>query len=246
MGRRDFLRNLAITSGAITFGGSLLAACGGSSTTNSGVLPIGTPANPIKLPVSTDRIADGLANESGTLEILNSADKQNPEAIAIFEDKFGVKVSTSIYDSEEVAIAKLRNGTFTPDIIPGMPDTALAKLIAADLLQPLAIAPTFRSVVVLPQPDGPSIEKNSPAFISTDTSFTTTRSPSDLNQFFSVTAPPSSSCAINHRQKYYARIVSILPSTGRTCPEINRAAGELRKTAAAAMSVASIKVFIET
>ena len=85
MGRRDFLRNLAITSGAITIGGSLLAACGDSSspTTVDG-LPIGTPDNPIKLPITTDAVADGLPNESGTLEILNWADYQNPESIAIF------------------------------------------------------------------------------------------------------------------------------------------------------------------
>jgi spermidine/putrescine transport system substrate-binding protein len=149
MGRRDFLRNLAITSGAITIGGSLLAACGGSSTTNSDGLAIGTPQNPLKLPVTTDPIADGLPNESGTLEILNWADYQNPESIAIFEEKFGCKVVTSIYDTEEAAIAKLRNGTFKPDLILGMTDTGLAKLIAADILQPLnkTYIPNFENVI---------------------------------------------------------------------------------------------------
>ena len=149
MRRRDFLRNLAITSGAITFGGSLLAACGGSTETESGGLSIGTPQSPIKLPVTTDAIADGLPNESGTLEILNWADYQNPESIAIFEEKFGCKVVTSIYDTEEAAIAKLRNGTFKPDLILGMTDTGLAKLIAADLLQPLnkSYIPNFGNVI---------------------------------------------------------------------------------------------------
>ena len=149
MGRRDFLRNLAITSGAITIGGSLLAACGGSTTTESSGLSIGTPQNPIKLPVTTDAIADGLPNESGTLEILNWADYQNPESIAIFEEKFGCKVVTSIYDTEEAAIAKLRNGTFKPDLILGMTDTGLAKLVAADLLQPLnkSYIPNFGNVI---------------------------------------------------------------------------------------------------
>ena len=150
MGRRDFLRNLAITSGAITIGGSLIAACGDSSspTTVDG-LPIGTPDNPIKLPITTDAVADGLPNESGTLEILNWADYQNPESIAIFEKKFGCKVVTSIYDTEEAAIAKLRNGTFKPDLILGMTDTGLAKLIAADLLQPLnkSYIPNFENVI---------------------------------------------------------------------------------------------------
>ena len=149
MGRRDFLRNLAITSGAITIGGSLLAACGGSTTSESSGLSIGTPQNPIKLPVTTDAIGDGLPNESGTLEILNWADYQNPESIAIFEEKFGCKVVTSIYDTEEAAIAKLRNGTFKPDLILGMTDTGLAKLVAADLLQPLnkSYIPNFGNVI---------------------------------------------------------------------------------------------------
>ncbi len=149
MGRRDFLRNLAITSGAITIGGSLLAACGGQSTTTVDGLAIGTPDNPIKLPVKTEPIADGLSNESGTLEILNWADYQNPESIAIFEKKFGCKVVTSIYDTEEAAIAKLRNGTFKPDLILGMTDTGLAKLIAADLLQPInkSYIPNFGNVI---------------------------------------------------------------------------------------------------
>ena len=149
MGRRDFLRNLAITSGAITIGGSLLAACGGSTATESGGLSIGTPQNPIKLPATTDAIADGLPSESGTLEILNWADYQNPESIAIFEEKFGCKVVTTIYDTEEAAIAKLRNGTFKPDLILGMTDTGLAKLVAADLLQPLnkSYIPNFGNVI---------------------------------------------------------------------------------------------------
>ncbi|MFM8901994.1 MAG: hypothetical protein ACKOGG_01260, partial [Actinomycetota bacterium] len=74
MQRRDFLRKLAITTGGITVGGAILSACGSGSSTTSDGLSIGTPQNPIKLPVSTDPIADGLANESGTIEILNWAD----------------------------------------------------------------------------------------------------------------------------------------------------------------------------
>lgn len=149
MQRRDFLRKLAITTGGITVGGAVLSACGGGSSTTSDGLSIGTPQNPIKLPVSTDPIADGLANESGTLEILNWADYMNPESIAAFETQFGVKISTSIYDTEEGAIAKLRNGTFKPDVILGMTDTGLAKLIAADILQPLnkSYIPNFGNVI---------------------------------------------------------------------------------------------------
>ncbi|MEI8024041.1 MAG: spermidine/putrescine ABC transporter substrate-binding protein [Actinomycetota bacterium] len=150
MQRRDFLRNIVISSGGITLGGALLAACGGASTsTTVDGLAIGTPEKPIKLPVTTDAIADGLANETGTLEILNWADYHNPESIAIFEKQFGIKVTTSIYDDEAAAIAKLRNGTFKPDLIFGMSATGLAKLIAADILQPLnkSYIPNFGNVI---------------------------------------------------------------------------------------------------
>ena len=93
MRRRDFLRNLVITTGGVTLGGSLLAACGGSSTTTTvGGLAIGTPEQPIKLPVTTQAIADGLANETGVLEILNWADYVNPESIALFDKQFGVRL----------------------------------------------------------------------------------------------------------------------------------------------------------
>jgi spermidine/putrescine-binding protein len=76
-------------------------------------------------------------SEGGTIEILNWADYTNPEVIADFEKAFGVTVKQSIYDNEDAAIAKLRNGTLKPDLIIGMTDTALARLMAGELIQPL-------------------------------------------------------------------------------------------------------------
>jgi len=100
-------------------------------------LIIGTPDSPVTLPLVGEPIADGLANEGGTIEILNWADYTNPEVIADFEKAFGVTVKQSIYDNEDAAIAKLRNGTLKPDLIIGMTDTAIARLMAAELIQPL-------------------------------------------------------------------------------------------------------------
>ncbi|NBW69709.1 MAG: extracellular solute-binding protein, partial [Betaproteobacteria bacterium] len=110
---------------------------------------IGTPTNPTKLPANGEAIADGLAEEKGTLEILNWADYTNPEVIADFEKLFGVTIKTSIYDTEESAIAKLRNGTFKPDLIIGLTDTALARLSAAKLLQPInkSYIPHFTNLI---------------------------------------------------------------------------------------------------
>lgn len=135
--RRDFLRNLVITTGGLVVAPTLLSACGGTTKTSSGGLVIGTPSAPVTLPLSGEAIADGLAEEGGTIEILNWADYTNPEVIADFEKLFGITVKQSIYDNEDAAIAKLRNGTLQPDLIIGMTDTALARLVAADLLQPL-------------------------------------------------------------------------------------------------------------
>jgi len=137
MERRDFLKTLFATTGGIIIGPSILAACGGTTATTSTGLIIGTPDSPVTLPLVGEPIADGLANEGGTIEILNWADYTNPEVIADFEKAFGVTVKQSIYDNEDAAIAKLRNGTLKPDLIIGMTDTALARLMAGELIQPL-------------------------------------------------------------------------------------------------------------
>ena len=131
MERRDFLKTLFATTGGFIITPSLLAACGGSNTPSSTGLVIGTPEAPVTLPLVGEPIADGLANEGGTIEILNWADYTNPEVIADFEKAFGMTVKQSIYDNEDAAIAKLRNGTLKPYLIIGMTDTALARLVAA-------------------------------------------------------------------------------------------------------------------
>lgn len=137
MQRRDFLRGAIITIGGVAIAPSLLSACGGSSSSSSGALVVGTPDKPVTLPTVGEAIADGLPEEGGTLEILNWADYVNPEIVANFEKKFGVTVRESIYDNEETAINKLRNGTFKPDLILGLTETALPRLVAAKILQPI-------------------------------------------------------------------------------------------------------------
>ena len=102
--RRDFLRNLVITTGGLVVAPSILSACG-TNATSSGELVIGTPSAPVTLPLSGEAIADGLPEEGGTIEILNWADYTNPEVIADFEKAFGVTVKQSIYDNEDAAIA---------------------------------------------------------------------------------------------------------------------------------------------
>ena len=74
------------TTGTLAVAPSILAACG-SSTTSSGALVIGTPQKPVTLPSTGEAIADGLANEGGTMEVLNWADYTNPEVIADLDRK---------------------------------------------------------------------------------------------------------------------------------------------------------------
>ena len=124
------------TTGGLVIAPSILAACGSSSSSTS-ALVIGTPQKPVRLPSTGEAIADGLANEGGTMEVLNWADYTNPEVIADFEKAFGITIKQTIYDNEDAAIAKLRNGTLKPDLIIGMTDTALARLVAGELIQPL-------------------------------------------------------------------------------------------------------------
>ena len=149
MRRREFLRRAAYAGTGIAIAPSILAACGGDAGGASGDLQIGTPESPVTLRTVGEPIADGLAPESGTLELLNWADYVNPETLAAFESAFGVKVNVTIYDSEEAALVKLRNGTFAPDLVMGMTDTALARLVAAELLQPLnrSYVPNFANVI---------------------------------------------------------------------------------------------------
>ena len=73
----------------------------------------------------------------GGVQILNYVDYLNPDVVARFEETDGVKTAVTTYDTEEGALNKLRSGAFTPDLIIGMTDSVLSRLVAAELLQPL-------------------------------------------------------------------------------------------------------------
>ncbi|MFM7524979.1 MAG: PotD/PotF family extracellular solute-binding protein [Actinomycetota bacterium] len=136
LSRREFVgRSLVVGGGSIALA-RLLSACGGGNESTT-QLVIGTPDAPVTLPTVGEPIADGLPLESGTLQIYNYADYLNPETIAAFEAAFGVKVTVSIYDTEEVALSKMRSGSIKPDLVLGLTDSVLARFVAAELLQPL-------------------------------------------------------------------------------------------------------------
>jgi len=136
LNRRRFIELTGLGLGAAALSPALLAACGGGSGGSSEQLPIGTPQNPVRLPVTREPIADGLAPESGTLRIYDYADYLNPDTIARFESTYGVEVELSTFATEEEALIKLRSGAVDADLAIGLTDLSIAPLVAADLLQP--------------------------------------------------------------------------------------------------------------
>ncbi|PWK71615.1 spermidine/putrescine transport system substrate-binding protein [Aminobacter sp. AP02] len=61
--------------------------------------------------------ATGLARAEGELNIYNWGNYTNPEVIKKFEDKYQVKVTVTDYDSNETALAKVRQGGSGFDIV---------------------------------------------------------------------------------------------------------------------------------
>jgi spermidine/putrescine transport system substrate-binding protein len=86
---------------------------------------------------STEPIADGLQPEKGPLRIINYADYVNPEVIADFEAKYGVKVEISTIDTDTEAVAKLASGALKVDVHHSMASTSIGNLIKGGLIQPL-------------------------------------------------------------------------------------------------------------
>jgi len=85
----------------------------------------------------TEPIADGLEPEKGPLRIINYADYVNPDVVADFENKYGVKVEISTIDTDTEAVAKLASGALKVDVHHSMSSTSIGNLIQGGLIQPL-------------------------------------------------------------------------------------------------------------
>lgn len=147
--RREFLRRSALAALVLPGGASLLAACGGDSTTSgttgagSGTtwpqvsgIDLSRPDHPVTLPLNADPIADGLEPESGPLKIYNYQDYINPDLIAAFEAEYGVKVEYTGFVDIDEGMSKIKSGGVSFDIFYPTIDR-LAELVARDLIQPL-------------------------------------------------------------------------------------------------------------
>lgn len=129
----------------------LLQACGGSddgggnggSTDGSGGTSAGTAttifgadagdsADAVK-----ESIADGLKPEGGPLRLFNYPDYVNPEVVAGFEEKYGVKVEITTFDTDTESIQKLASGAVKVDVQHSVSASTIYKLIGGGLVQPL-------------------------------------------------------------------------------------------------------------
>lgn len=130
--RRQFLARSAQLGVLLGAGIPILQACGGdgdggsSSAPDSGSEADGVPA-----------IADALSPEKGPLRLFNYPDYVNPEVVAGFEAKYGVKVEITTFDTDTESIQKLASGAVKVDVQHSVSATTINKLIQGGLVQQL-------------------------------------------------------------------------------------------------------------
>ena len=84
-----------------------------------------------------ESIADGLKPEAGPLRLFNYPDYVNPEVVAGFEAKYGVKVEITTFDTDTESIQKLASGAVKVDVQHSVSASTIYKLIGGGLVQPL-------------------------------------------------------------------------------------------------------------
>lgn len=109
----------------------LLQACGGDDDTD---ISGSTPGSDVE---GVPAIADGLSPEKGPLRLFNYPDYVNPEVVAGFEEKYGVKVEITTFDTDTESIQKLASGAVKVDVQHSVSATSIHKLIQGGLVQQL-------------------------------------------------------------------------------------------------------------
>ncbi|HZB42992.1 MAG TPA: spermidine/putrescine ABC transporter substrate-binding protein, partial [Ilumatobacter sp.] len=121
-------------------------AAGGATTAPAASAP-GTPA-----PGTTagSGSAGGAEHEAGPLRVYNYPDYVNPDVVAAFEAKYGVKVEITTFDVDSEAITKLASGAVEVDLHHSAAPNTLNRLIEGGLLQPLdmSLIPNFATNVL--------------------------------------------------------------------------------------------------
>ena len=130
--RRDFLARSAQLGVVLGAGVPLLQACADSGKK-----------------AASNAIADGLEPEKGPLRIVNYDAYVNPDVIADFEAKYGVKTEITTITSDTEVVTKIASGAIKVDVQHSMANTSIGNMIAGGLLQPLnkSYIPNFANVI---------------------------------------------------------------------------------------------------
>jgi spermidine/putrescine transport system substrate-binding protein len=147
LSRRGFLRQSAgagLVLGAAGGIGSLLEACGTSSSSGPGVLtsngiPLPRPRQPVTWPIFHDNkpIKSGLAPEKdATLRIFNWVAYLNPQCMKDFGKKYNCKVELTTFENMDDAMAKLRTGQLNFDVFFPTIDV-MGQLVEGKMIQPI-------------------------------------------------------------------------------------------------------------
>jgi spermidine/putrescine transport system substrate-binding protein len=136
--RRSFLgrsAGAALALGAVP----LLDACA-SALAGTGSLPLPRPNHPVKWPVFNDNqaIASNMAPETGaTLQVYNWVAYVNQQCVDNFAKKYKCKVQVTTFNTMDEAMAKLRSGGVSFDVLMGLTVDELGQVIEGKLAQPL-------------------------------------------------------------------------------------------------------------
>jgi spermidine/putrescine transport system substrate-binding protein len=153
MSRRQFVERASRFAVALGVAGPALAACGGDDDdggSSDASLPLARIDQPVTLPDNgTEPIESGLDPEDGALRIFNYDAYLNPDTIAAFEDRYGVTIEVSTYDTEEKLLAGLRSTSFSYDLAMGATTLGLPRFVVGQLIQPLNkdYLPNFSNVL---------------------------------------------------------------------------------------------------
>jgi spermidine/putrescine transport system substrate-binding protein len=142
--RRDFIVRGAQLAAVLGIGAPLLQACGGDDDSEG----------------ASEPIDDGLEPEAGPLRVFNYADYVNPDVVASFEQKYGVKVEITTFDVDAEALTKLASGSVEVDLHHSCAPNTLNRLIAGGLLQPLNKSYLPNAVNLLAAFDDPWYDPN--------------------------------------------------------------------------------------
>jgi spermidine/putrescine transport system substrate-binding protein len=105
--------------------------------TGPGGIALSRPDKPVKLPLHGTPIKSGLKPESGTFQIFNYQDYVDQKSVInTFEQKYGVKVQLTTFDSMGEAITRLASGAVKVDATNLVPDR-VAQMAAGKMLRPL-------------------------------------------------------------------------------------------------------------